>query len=363
MSNSFPLTKAFRNILVVVKQTPYETYLQLKAQGKAPVALRWERLKNRYMVHRQCVDDVTAVLGQIGIKYSVIGREELHRGIIQDKDLLIAVGGDGTVLNTSSFVDDSIPILGINSDPTRPEEEGVTKLKDERRSKGALCAASATNLKDYLPQALYGQIPTTYRSRIQTLVRSTTTGVYFLFIFYCYKLLLHNYFACIYVETRLPPALNDILISHPIPAAVSRFRLSLCTGKVAPSFKPLPEYSEKISINVWSSGLWVCTSTGSTAAMHAAGGVVMNRKSEDLQYMVREHLSDGDSSLSYDDALERRKVGHGMVKESEMLNIRWNSQYGSIYVDGSHFRHDLELGDEINIDGHAPYLQIFETTD
>lgn len=177
MSTSFPLTKAFRNILVVVKQTPYEQYLQLKAQGKAPVALRWERLKNRYTVHRQCVDDVTAVLGQIGIKYSVVGREELHRGIIQDKDLLIAVGGDGTVLNTSSFVDDSIPILGINSDPTRPEEEGVTKLKDERRSKGALCAASATNLKDYLPRALYGQIPTTYRSRIQTLVRSTTTGI------------------------------------------------------------------------------------------------------------------------------------------------------------------------------------------
>ena len=33
------LIQAFRNILVVVKQTPYESYLQLKAQGKAPV--RW----------------------------------------------------------------------------------------------------------------------------------------------------------------------------------------------------------------------------------------------------------------------------------------------------------------------------------
>jgi hypothetical protein len=32
-----PLSKAFSNILVVVvKQTPYEQYLQLKAQGKAP---------------------------------------------------------------------------------------------------------------------------------------------------------------------------------------------------------------------------------------------------------------------------------------------------------------------------------------
>ena len=51
------LSKAFKNILVVVKQTPYEQYLQLRAQGKAPVALRWERLKNRYESHKKCVDD------------------------------------------------------------------------------------------------------------------------------------------------------------------------------------------------------------------------------------------------------------------------------------------------------------------
>lgn len=117
----FPAKKAFSNILVVVKQTPYEQYLQLKAQGRAPVALRWERLKNRYSVHRQCVDDVTRILSEVGIQYSVVGREELHRGIIQDKDLLIAVGGDGTILNTASFLDDTIPVLGVNSDPTRPE--------------------------------------------------------------------------------------------------------------------------------------------------------------------------------------------------------------------------------------------------
>ena len=43
------------------------------------------------------------------------------------------------------------------------------------------------------------------------------------------------------------------------------------------------------SLNVWSSGLWVCTSTGSTAAMHAAGGFEMDLRREDLQYMVRRH--------------------------------------------------------------------------
>jgi NAD+ kinase len=323
------MLRAFNNILVVVKQTPYESYLQLKAQGKAPVALRWERLKNRYAVHKKCVEDVTGLLEKVGVKYNVIGREELHRGSLQDKDLVIAVGGDGTVLNTSSFIDDSLPVLGVNSDPTKPEEQGVTNVKDERRSRGALCAASALDVHQYLPKVLYGEVSPGLRSRIQCIVRST------------------------YTETRLPPALNDLLISHPIPAAVSRFRLTLCQGAAEPSFKPVPKYEEMFSFNVWSSGIWVATATGSTAAIHAAGGHVMSLRSENLQYMVREHLIEGNNT-------HHHKAGYGEIRINEMLHLRWNSQYGSVFVDGSHMKHDLELGDEIKIDGRAPHLRIYD---
>lgn len=68
-----------------------------------------------------------------------------------DKDLVIAVGGDGTILNTASFMDDSIPVLGVNSDPTRLEEKGVTNLKDERRSRGALCGTTANTGNQWRP--------------------------------------------------------------------------------------------------------------------------------------------------------------------------------------------------------------------
>jgi len=44
-----------------------------------------------------------------------------------------------------------------------------------------------------------------------------------------------------------------------------------------------------------------------------------------------------------------------------MLNIRWNSQYGAAFVDGSHFKHELELGDELTMDSRAPFLQIFDS--
>lgn len=214
------MIKAFNHVLLVIKQTPYEHYMQLKNQGRAPVALRWERLLNRYTVHQACVTNVENLLKSVGIKYVKVGREELHRGLLQDKDLVIGVGGDGTILNTSSFLDDSIPVLGVNSDPTRPEEQGVTNIKDERRSRGALCAVSANNIDKHLPRILYGDISPGLRTRIQCLVRST------------------------YTETRLPPALNDILVSHPSPAAVSRFRLTLCRGNVVSSYQTDTQFEE-----------------------------------------------------------------------------------------------------------------------
>lgn len=260
--------RSFRNILVVVKQTPYESYLQQKAQGKAPVALRWERLKNRYETHRQCVDSVVNCLQSLGASYQVVGREEMHRGLLSSKDLVIAVGGDGTVLNTSSFLDEKIPLLGVNSDPSRAEDLGEKKAVDERRSTGALCGATARNLTSVLPVILSGDIAPGIRTRLRCIVRST------------------------YTETKLPPVLNDILMAHPTPAAVSRFRITLQQVN-----STLNTVEQIFSFNTWSSGMWMSTATGSSAAIKSAGGETMNFRSPKLQYLVREPISE-DSSVN-----------------------------------------------------------------
>ena len=79
---------------------------------------------------------------------------------------------------------------------------GAQKKVDERRSRGALCATTAQDVDELLPLMVTGDIAPRPRSRLMCVVQSTHT------------------------ETRLPPVLNDILIAHPIPAQVSRFRMT-----------------------------------------------------------------------------------------------------------------------------------------
>jgi NAD+ kinase len=136
---------------------------------------------------------------------------------------------------------------------------------------------TAMDLEERLPQILHGdkQDSLSLRTRIRCKVKST------------------------FSETRLVPALNDLLIANPSPAAVSRFRMGWLTqlseeegtahGQVISTktrFAGIP-YDISHSLNIWSSGMWVCTSTGSSAAMAAAGGQPMKYETSDLQYLIR----------------------------------------------------------------------------
>lgn len=172
-------------------------------------------------------------------------------------------------------------------------------------------------------------------------------------------------------ETRLVPALNDLLIANPSPAAVSRFRMGWLDPVNEEALTPGSEsrhdnlygttirfggrpYEVQNSLNVWSSGMWLCTATGSTAAMAAAGGKYMELESRDLQYLIREHMIENSDNQEY-----LREADNGFLREGEKMHLRWNSQKGRIFIDGSHLTHNLELGDEILIDNEAPPLQLY----
>lgn len=371
-----PSLSKFQRLLVVIKQTAYEEYSQLKLRGQAPKALRWKRLESRYRSHKQCVNDLLSVLGKHKVNFSCVNRVELDRQHLADVDLVIAVGGDGTVLSACHFLDHgTIPLLGVNSDPISLEDtmsNSIKKKSDERRSHGALCMATSHNMHDVIPEVLYGGAKVSSRTRIQCIVKST------------------------FSETKLVPALNDILICNPSPAAVSRFRMGWLKPVDDPQNRVQDSFSERDynyfqssfnenslspqkhttnehygtvtrfgglpfdiarSLNVWSSGLWVSTSTGSSAAMHAAGGMDMDGDTSDLQYLIREHMIEARAGKEVSD------MNNKLIHEGEQVHIRWNSQKGRIFIDGSHLVHNLDLGDEILINNKAPPIQIFTKAD
>ena len=353
---------------------------QLRLRGQAPKALRWKRLENRYKAHKTCVNNLLGILRHHNLNFHCVNRVELDRQHLANVDLVLAVGGDGTVLSAAHFLDHgTIPLMGINSDPNIQESDRDTKKKaDERRSHGALCACTADNMAEEIAKVLHGEGVIKERTRIQCVVKST------------------------FSETKLVPALNDILIANPSPAAVSRFRMGwmvpidtsdnaplqdggsgsngtssypMYRGTALSSFeeRATMSYSQygtvtrfggnaydiQNSLNVWSSGMWISTATGSSAAMSAAGGMPMDpNTNNDLQYLIREHIFENNEKKD-----DYKGKDNGWVKKDEQLHLRWNSQKGSIFIDGSHMTHDLELGDEILINSDAPPLQLFVRSD
>uniref|UniRef100_A0A7S2RG17 NAD(+) kinase n=1 Tax=Rhizochromulina marina TaxID=1034831 RepID=A0A7S2RG17_9STRA len=309
----------YKRLLVVVKQTAYSMYRQMKAQGSAPLALQWQSLAARDRSHRACVKELGALLRKTGCATTFVNRQELHHNHLEGVDLVIAVGGDGTALSASHFLRDDVALLAINSDPEAPSEIGEedrtnpAPTPDMRRSTGALCACNRYNMHQVVPEVLVKAREPKTRSRLRVHVKAA------------------------YNDTLLPPALNDVLVAHPSPAAVSRLYISgECQGK-------------RFDMNSWNSGVWLCTATGSTAAMSSAGGVAMDPLSRDMQWRIREQL---DSSAP-------QAPCSGIVEPGGQIFIRWNSQVGGVYVDGHYVHHSLELGDEVTVSADARPLYVF----
>lgn len=80
-------------------------------------------MADRHRVHSHTVEVCKDVLRRRpNIEWDSMMRDELRGCSIRKVDLVVTIGGDGTLLQASNCLDDSIPILGVNSDPTITSE-------------------------------------------------------------------------------------------------------------------------------------------------------------------------------------------------------------------------------------------------
>lgn len=150
-------------------------------------------------------------------------------------DLVISIGGDGTVLDVARFVDRT-PILAVNSSPST--------------SYGHFACVTADRLVDLLDRIGRDEIEPVELARIRLLIDG---------------------------KRHLQPVLNDVLVADTVPSTTSRYVIHVGDD----------EEEQK------SSGVWVSTAAGSTGAMLSAGGRPMDILDRRLQFKVREPCLQG----------------------------------------------------------------------
>ena len=66
------------------------------------------------------LDAIKKALKKLGINFTLANRDELRKRRFENRDLILAVGGDGTFLRAAQFIDKQ-PIFGVNADPNNKE--------------------------------------------------------------------------------------------------------------------------------------------------------------------------------------------------------------------------------------------------
>jgi len=233
--------------------------------------------------HEKTLLEVRRVLRECEIEHQIISRVALRKA--KNFDLLITVGGDGTFLDASHYAAPHQVLLGVNSHP--------------KQSHGALCQADRRSFKTLFAHLLKGKARPFPLHRLQVQIRGK----------------------------RLPVlALNDVLFANRSPAGTSRYLLK---------WNGEEEFQK-------SSGVWVATAAGSTAALRSAGGKPMQKNSSDLQFVVREPFVKSG---------HRYQILKGRFGERKTLSLTSQMTKASVFLDGAHLQYDLEPGDKVEISG------------
>ena len=274
-----------KKVLLIHKKSAYKVYFLERNSSfykkehlfsKAEL----ESFKIAHAKHYASLAQVEKILKNCGIVYHKRCRgQECHA---QGCDLIITVGGDGTFLEAARAAKQQY-LLGVNSDP--------------ERSFGRFCASNALRFEEDLHKILSG------RFRVQQFQRIA-----------CHLELAK--------ESRVIQVLNDILVCHQNPAAMSRYKLII--GRRQEEQR--------------SSGLWVSTAAGSSGAIKSAGGKVLPKGSKEIEYRPREMFTG---------FKPRYNFSGGILNLEKPVKIESQMRSGMIYIDGAHFKFPFCFGEKV----------------
>ena len=151
--------------------------------------------KNFEEVHDESLQSVKMVLSNRSdtIRVDIRAREQVRRADFIGRDLVIVLGGDGTLTSISHNIDSNTPVMGINSHPKNSDPEG---------SVGFYMDSNVETFARDLDSALTGEAIMNELPRLQAII-DTTSGN----------------------KIRSDPAINDLLIANTHQYAPSKYHL------------------------------------------------------------------------------------------------------------------------------------------
>ena len=267
-------------ILLLYKVSTYAYYFNSSRRNlKVPVSMKnMARFRKTHLQHYETLAHVEKFLKERNVCYR---RSRRGQKIDFSRfDLVITVGGDGTFLEAARFCKKQV-LFGINSDP--------------EWSVGRFCGATDKTFSRILEALLNKKCPIRKLNRLKLQIKDQTT--------------------CVNI-------LNDVLVCHANPAAMSRYLVRV-NGK---------------NEEQRSSGVWVATAAGSTGAIRSAGGKKLPFFSDQWQYLPRE---------LYGGYRQRYQLRGGAVSPKQSLQVVSLMNDGVVYIDGSHHKYPLRFGAEV----------------
>ncbi len=274
-----------RRALVVYNKPLYQLHVLEKRDAHFQKLLRKKHSTTKnwrpvYEQHHRTLEGVQRTLELLGIDVDLVFRREFKK--IGNYDLVVTVGGDGTFLEVSHFLSHQL-LLGVNAAPMD--------------STGALCFARIDNFLSTLIDLLTGELAPKILPRLKVKIGKKTLDC---------------------------PVLNEILFAHKNPAGTSRYILQL--GNSTEEHK--------------SSGVWVATSTGSTAAIRSAGGRPLPLGRPGMQFAVRE---------LFPEKRKRLKMRQGVLGRGKKLIFYSKMRMGAIFLDGNRIEIPIRYGEKVEI--------------
>ena len=287
----------YNRISVFYKETTLDLLKNQNHQLDTSTTL-YQRMKSAHDNHYKSLDILDQLLKEMKLKYHLEQRIDNKPVEFQETDLLLTLGGDGTFIFASHFVEDSA-ILGINSAP-------------------------ASSVGYYCKYDLFNHL-----AEIRSLIEEIFTGKE-------KETILDRIEINLNAEPIKHAVINDCLLLEENPSITTRYRVNF----------------EGQSESQKSSGLWMTSASGSSAAFSSAGGSAFSARSSankrQFGFISREVYRK-----------ENQKLLKGLVEEGQDFSIESEMVNGRLYFDGGYAEHPVKMGDVLTVSFYQHPLRTF----